>query len=114
MTKLFTLIVGLFGILPVFAMELAITKEDNLFFAQQIKVGFDFDKKMIKENKISEHNPMCAMLDRLNQSFNECGNDIPTLIKKNSLQYRLDEYAKIDLNPLVQVGLKQINVGKSG
>ena len=96
---------SLFFVIPVVGM---ITAQDNLFFAEKIRDGLNHDKRMIEENKLSEHNPIHVILKKIDSSFTECGNDISALIKKHSLGYRLNEYMDIEKNQLVQLSKQQI------
>lgn len=118
MKKLF-LIIGLCVTFPVFAMELIkkednffITQQDNLYFAQLISTAVLHDNKMIQAGKLSSHNSLYLIVDRMAADWAQCDNNIAKLIKKNSLQYRLNEYMKIDADPLIQMRLEQIQQGR--
>jgi len=113
MNKLLILIIGLFVISPVIGMDL-ITKEDSVLFGKAISAGIDYDKKMIQENKISHNNPIHMILKKLSRNFDASKRDLTTFIKKHSLQYRLNEYTKIDSSSLMQLALKQVYYDKNG
>lgn len=104
------IVFGLFIAFPTFAMELVITKEDSSYFERRLSGSLVSSNKLLADSKITQTNPIYVMLNKISHNFSSCDKDIVKMIKSHSLQYRIDEYKKIEFNPLIQSRLRQISM----
>jgi alpha-galactosidase/6-phospho-beta-glucosidase family protein len=98
--KKLSVIIGFGLVLPIFGMNF--THKDNKEFLKAVTAGLEHDKRMIAREKLSHNNAMHKMLQKVSYDFMECGNDLQVFIKKHSLEYRLNEYKKFELDPSVK------------
>jgi hypothetical protein len=106
--------VGLCFVFPMMGMNLQeitqlITLEESQSFMKHLKMAVVFSKKMVTEQKVSDNNPIYIMLSGLADNLEKHDNDILKLIAADQdLAKRIDEYKKVDKEPVVLFGLNQV------
>ncbi|HLW72785.1 MAG TPA: hypothetical protein VKR54_01935 [Candidatus Babeliales bacterium] len=95
------------------SMNIQITGEENKKFVKHLSMALAFSNIMVRENKISDNNPIHCILHEFSNDLSYYMNDLSRMIDGQKLNVNISLFADIDRDKVNTFALEQIrnNVG---